>query len=62
MQAQEKIHPGQTIENSLTSQADRNPDRSYKPNQGHPQLSEKEVEYAMEELNNTDFVRKFVKV
>lgn len=62
MQAQEKIHPEQTIENSLTSPADRNPDRSYKPNQGHPQLSEKEVENAMEELNNTDFVRKFLKV
>jgi hypothetical protein len=56
------VHPEQRIENSLTAPSDRNPDRSYKPNQGHPQLSEEEVVNAMNELDNKDFVKKFLKV
>jgi hypothetical protein len=56
------IHPEQTIENSLTSPLDRNPDRSYKPTQGHPNLSDDEVVNAMTALNNRDFVKKFLSV
>ena len=37
-------HPEQEIENSLTAPSDRDPNRTYKPNQGHPQLSETDVE------------------
>jgi len=57
-----KTHPEQTIENSLTAPLDRNPDRSYQPNQGHPNLSDEEVVNAMATLNNTDFVKKFLSV
>jgi hypothetical protein len=57
-----KTHPEQTIENSLTAPLDRNPDRSYQPNQGHPNLSEEEVVNAMATLNNTDFTKKFLSV
>lgn len=45
-------------ENSLTAPSDRDPARTYKPIQGHRKLTEEEVASAMEELNNTDFVRK----
>ena len=55
-------HPEWEVENSLTSPSDRDPDRTYKPNQGHPQLSEKEVDDAMKELNDTNYVRKFLRV
>ena len=56
------IHPEQTIENSLTAPLDRNPDRSYQPNQGHPNLSDDEVVNAMASLNNRDFIKKFLSV
>lgn len=56
------VHPEQEIENSLTAPSDRNPDRSYKPNQGHRNLSEEEVENAMKSLDNKKFVNKFLKV
>lgn len=52
----------QEIENSLTAPSDRNPDRSYKPNQGHPALSEEEVANALGELDNRSFVKKFLRV
>ena len=55
-------HPEWEVENSLTAPSDRDPDRTYKPNQGHPQLSEKEVDDAMKELNDTKYVRKFLRV
>jgi hypothetical protein len=56
------VHPEQTIENSLTAPSDRNPDRSYKPNQGYPPLSEEEVKNALDVLDNTKFVKKFSNV
>jgi hypothetical protein len=49
-------------ENSLTSTSDRNPDKKYKPNQGHPDLTETEVVHAVNELNDNTFVRKFLRV
>jgi len=45
-------------ENSLTTPSDRDPKRTYKPTQGHPNLTEEEVVNAMDALNNTDFVKK----
>ena len=55
-------HPEWETENSLTAPSDRNPDRSYKPNQGHRNLSEDEVVNAMETLNNNSYVKQFLKV
>jgi len=46
------------VENSLTAPSDRNPDKKYKPNQGHKKLTEVEVKNAMDTLNNEDFIRK----
>jgi hypothetical protein len=55
-------HPEHEVENSLTSPADRDPARTYKPNQGHRSLTETEVENAMIELNNMAFTKKFLYV
>ena len=55
-------HPEWEKENSLTSPSDRNQARTYKPNQGHRQLSEQEVKNAMDSLNNNKYVRKFIRV
>ena len=55
-------HPEHTVENSLTSPSDRDPERKYKPNQGHRSLTEKEVEHALDELNNNSYVKKFLRV
>lgn len=61
--SQKKVnHSGWEVENSLTAPSDRDPARTYKPNQGHRQLSEDEVKNAMDELNNTNYVRQFLKV
>lgn len=49
-------------ENSLTAPLDRDPDRTYKPNQGHRELSEEEVKNGMDVLNNNSYVKKFLKV
>lgn len=49
-------------ENSLTSPSDRDPARTYKPNQGHPPLSEEDVINAMKVLDNNKYVRKFLRV
>ena len=46
----------------ITAPLDRNPDRSYQPNQGHPNLSDDEVVNAMASLNNRDFIKKFLSV
>ena len=51
-----------TMECSLTTPSDRNPDRSYKPTQGNPNLTEQEVKNALDELNNRDFVQKFPRI
>ena len=53
-------HPEWEIENSLTSPSDRDPARTYKPNQGHPELSETDVTNAMKHLNNCGFVKNFL--
>jgi hypothetical protein len=58
----QQTHPEWEKENSLTSPSDRNPDRSYIPNQGHPVLSEDDVKVAMETLDNNKYVRKFLRV
>jgi hypothetical protein len=50
-----KNHTEQTIENSLTTPLDRNHEKSYQPNQGHPNLSDDEVVNAMSSLNNRYF-------
>lgn len=50
------------VETSLTAPSDRDPARTYKPNQGHPKLSEQEVVNAMEELDNREYVKKFLRV
>ena len=62
MEQTSNVHPEQTVENSLTTPSDRNPDRSYKPNQGYPPLSEEEVKNALNVLDNRSFVKKFPKV
>ena len=56
------VHEEHEMENSLTAPSDRDPARTYKPNQGHPDLSEEEVVNAMKTLNNNDHTRKFLKV
>lgn len=62
MSAQSFQHEEWSKENSLTAPSDRDPNRTYKPNQGHPNLSEEEVQTAMSTLDNRDFVKKFLKV
>ena len=52
-------HPEQRKENSLTAPSDRDPARTYRPNQSAPPLTEPQVEAALEELNNTAYVRRF---
>jgi hypothetical protein len=49
-------------ENSLTAPLDRNPDRSYIPNQGYRSLTEDEVSLAMKENNNNSIIKKFLSV
>lgn len=55
-------HTEWAVENSLTAPTDRAPKGSYQPNQGHRDLTEDEVKDALSELNNTKFVRKFLRV
>jgi hypothetical protein len=52
----------QQVENSLTAPSDRDPARTYKPNQGYPKLSEEEVVSAMKSLDNNSYVKKFLRV
>jgi hypothetical protein len=58
----QESHPEWEKENSLTAPSDRDPARTYQPNQGHPALSEDDVNTAMNALNNTQFVKKFLRV
>ena len=51
-------HPEHRMENSLTSPSDRDPNRTYQPNQSHPELSGSELVEAMKELNNSNYVKK----
>jgi hypothetical protein len=60
--SKQQIHPEWEKENSLTSPSDRDPSRTYKPNQGHPPLSEDDVNKAMSSLDNRKFVQKFLRV
>ena len=55
-------HPEWEKENTLTSPSDRDLVNRYKGDQGAPQLTESEVQSAMNSLNNTSFVDKFPKV
>ena len=47
------------IESSLTTPSDRDTQNRWRPEQGKRQLTENEVENAMEELNNVNFTSKF---
>lgn len=55
-------HKEHEIENSLTAPADRDPNRTYQPNQGHRALTEEEVVAAMNELDNKSYVKNFLRV
>ena len=55
-------HPEWEKENSLTSPEDRDREKNWRPEQGAPQLTEDQVELAMNELNNNSFVYKFPRV
>ena len=55
-------HPEWEKENSLTSPEDRDREKNWRPEQGAQQLTEEQVETAMNELNNTSFVSKFPRV
>lgn len=56
------VHEEHAVENSLTAPADRDPARTYKPNQGSRALTEDEVTEAMKCLDNNKFVKKFLQV
>lgn len=62
MSEKKVTHPEHEIENSLTAPSDRDPARTYKPNQGHRQLTEPEVKNAMTALNDNNYVKKFLRV
>ena len=55
-------HPEWEKESSLTSPSDRNLEVKWRPEQGAPSLTDKEVVEAMKDLNNTNFVKKFPSV
>ena len=59
MMSENVEHPEWEKENSLTSPEDRDRENRWRPEQGAPQLSEEQVNQAMNELNNTAFVEKF---
>jgi hypothetical protein len=54
-----KNHPEWEKENSLTAPEDRDREKKWRPEQGAPQLTDDQVESAMNQLNNTAFVEKF---
>lgn len=55
-------HPEWKEENSLTAPLDRDPNNKWRPKSGGAPLTDTETEFAMKELNNTDFVDKFPRV
>jgi|UniRef100_A0A6C0IZ38 hypothetical protein len=57
-----KSHPEWTKENSLTSPEDRDKENKWRPEQSSVQISEEEVNDAMKELNNTQYIEKFPKL
>lgn len=56
---EQKNNPSWEVENSLTSPEDRDPNKTYKPSQNVPDLTDTEVTEAMELNNNTTFMKKF---
>lgn len=52
-------HPEWRVENSLTAPQDRDPSRTYRPNQSAPELTNQEVDNAMNDLNVVSFVKKY---
>jgi hypothetical protein len=52
-------HPEWRKENSLTAPSDRDPARTYRPNQSGPSLTEEQVSTAMKDLNVTSFIEKY---
>ena len=62
MEQQQFNHPEHAVENSLTAPSDRDPARTYQPNQGHRQLNENEVKHAMIALDNNSYVKNFLRV
>ena len=59
MSTQDFKHPEWKTENSLTSPSDRDPNRTYSPDQSAPVLVGQEVKEAMKVVNNTDYLLKF---
>ena len=57
-----KYHMDWEKENSLTAPDDRIRENKWRPEQGEPNLTENEVNNAMNELNNTSYVLKFPRV
>ena len=57
----ESKHTDWEKEHSLTSPADRDVDKKWRPEKGVPSLENNELESAMKELNNTHFINKFTK-
>lgn len=55
-------HPEWEKENSLTAPDDRDRENRWRPDQSANNLTEKEVNEAMSELNNVSFVKKFPRV
>ena len=58
----QQAHPEWDKEHSLTSPADRDRENRWRPEQGAPPLTEKEVTNAINTLDNTDFITKFPRV
>lgn len=52
-------HPEWRKENSLTAPSDRDPARTYRPNQSAPALTDEQVSTAMNDLLVTSFVEKY---
>lgn len=60
---QKVYHAEWEVENSLTAPSDRDhKNKKYKPILSTRKLSEKEVEHALDDLNNTTFTHKYLRV
>lgn len=60
--SKELTHEEWDKENSLTAPMDRDPKRTYKPNQVHPELNNDEFESAFKSQNNDTYTKKFPRV
>ena len=56
---EQKSHPESVKESSLTSPSDRDQQNKWRPEQGVPPLTNEETNEAINELNNTHFIKKF---